>query len=116
MRWCGAAATSAAPRAPSTSAVPHSTTCWPSTASTRRSSDKRPATHSPEERKEMIESTPKAARLEFREIQIGQTFEIERSFSSADVEQFAAVSGDWSPLHVNSDYAKTTEFGGCVVH
>jgi len=64
----------------------------------------------------MIESTPKAARLEFRDIQIGQTFEIERSFSSADVEQFAAVSGDWSPLHVNSDYAKTTEFGGCVVH
>jgi len=64
----------------------------------------------------MIDSTPKAATLEFRDIQIGQTFEIERSFSTEDVERFAAVSGDWSPLHVDRDYAATTEFGGCLVH
>jgi 3-oxoacyl-[acyl-carrier protein] reductase len=64
----------------------------------------------------MIESTPKAAELAFRDIQIGQTFEVERSFTAEDVRRFAAVSGDWSPLHVDPGYAVTTEFGGCVVH
>ena len=47
----------------------------------------------------MSESTPKATRLAFRDVQIGQTLEIERSFTAEDVQRFAAVSGDWSPLH-----------------
>jgi 3-oxoacyl-[acyl-carrier protein] reductase len=64
----------------------------------------------------MIESTPKAAELVFRDVHIGQTFEAERSFTAEDVQRFAAISGDWSPLHVDPGYAVTTEFGGCVVH
>lgn len=64
----------------------------------------------------MIESTPKAAELAFRDAQLGQTFEVERSFTAEDVQRFAAVTGDWSPLHVDPGYAVTTEFGACVVH
>src|SRR5712692_10007076 len=64
----------------------------------------------------MIGPRPKAAELGFRDIELGQTFEIERTFIAEDVERFAAVSGDWSPLHVDPGYAAATEFGGCVVH
>ena len=44
----------------------------------------------------MSESTPKAAKLAFRDVQIGQIFEIERSFTAEDVLRFAAVSGSES--------------------
>ncbi len=59
---------------------------------------------------------PAAATLTFRDIQIGQRFEIERTFTADDVERFATLSGDWSPLHVDPAYAASTEFGGCVLH
>ncbi|MBI2527065.1 MAG: SDR family oxidoreductase [Candidatus Rokubacteria bacterium] len=59
---------------------------------------------------------PAAAALTFRDIQLGQRFEIERTFTADDVERFAALSGDWSPLHVDPAYAASTEFGGCVLH
>lgn len=59
---------------------------------------------------------PEAAGLTFRDVQVGQTFEVERAFTVDDVQRFAALTGDWSPLHVDPAYAVTTEFGGCVVH
>ena len=57
-----------------------------------------------------------AAELTFEEIAIGQMFELERAFSAQDVLAFAAVSGDYSPLHVDPLYAAGTEFGAQVVH
>src|SRR5258705_4113503 len=58
-----------------------------------------------------------AARLRtFDEISLGETFTIAREFTEQDVHQFAALSGDFSPLHVSPEYAQTTEFGKCVVH
>lgn len=59
---------------------------------------------------------PAAAVLTFRDIQVGQRFEIERTFTADDVERFATLSGDWSPLHLDPAYAASTEFGGCVLH
>ncbi|MDM4764891.1 SDR family oxidoreductase [Pelomonas sp. SE-A7] len=64
----------------------------------------------------MSSSRPQAAELGFDDIEIGQVFELERSFSAEDVQAFAAVSGDHSPLHVDAEYASGTEFGRCVVH
>ncbi len=63
-----------------------------------------------------VPPAPAAARLTFRDIEIDQVFEVERAFSRDDTLAFAAVSGDYSPLHVDPDYAAETEFGGCVVH
>jgi 3-oxoacyl-[acyl-carrier protein] reductase len=63
-----------------------------------------------------IDGYPAAARLKFSDIEIGQVFEVERAFSREDTLAFAAMSGDFSPLHVDPAYAASTEFGDCVVH
>lgn len=57
-----------------------------------------------------------AATTTFDEIEVGQVFSVERTFTTADVAGFAAVSGDFSPLHVDPAYAAGTEFGRNVVH
>lgn len=57
-----------------------------------------------------------AAELTLGDIRVGDLFAIERSFSEADVAAFAEISGDFSPLHVDPEYARGTEFGRCVVH
>lgn len=64
----------------------------------------------------MSKTFPAASELKFDDILVGQTFELERSFSVQDVLAFAALSGDYSPLHVDSGYASGTEFGAQVVH
>lgn len=64
----------------------------------------------------MSKTFPAASELKFDDILVGQTFELERSFSAQDVLAFAALSGDYSPLHVDSGYASGTEFGAQVVH
>lgn len=64
----------------------------------------------------MSQGFPAASELKFDEISVGQNFEIERSFSAQDVLAFAALSGDYSPLHVDHAYAAGTEFGAQVVH
>ena len=64
----------------------------------------------------MSNAWPTASNLGFADIAVGQTFELERAFSAEDVLAFAAVSGDYSPLHVDPDYAGGPEFGAQVVH
>jgi len=59
---------------------------------------------------------PSADDRSFEALNAGDVFEVTRTFSRDDVLAFAALSGDYSPLHVDSEYAATTEFGGCVVH
>lgn len=41
---------------------------------------------------------------------------VTETFDESDVEQFAALSGDENPLHVDADYAKETFFGDRIVH
>ncbi len=64
----------------------------------------------------MSEALASAAEWKFSEIPIGYAFTVERTFLAEDVQKFAQLSGDFSPLHVDPEYARTTEFGGCVVH
>ncbi len=56
------------------------------------------------------------AELGFQDIAIGAVFDCERTFTAEDVERFAEVSGDFSPLHMDAEYAGTTPFRGRVVH
>lgn len=52
----------------------------------------------------------------FNDFFLGQTAELARSYSEQDVEQFADISGDRNPIHLNAEYAKNTRFGKRIVH
>lgn len=60
--------------------------------------------------------TAAAADLRYEDVDVGTLFSVERTFGRNDVLAFADVSGDFSPLHTDAEYAAGTEFGGCVVH
>jgi 3-hydroxybutyryl-CoA dehydratase len=53
----------------------------------------------------------------FEDFKVGQT-EVTRgrTITDADVTMFAALSGDWYPLHVNEEVAKKSLFGGRIAH
>ena len=57
-----------------------------------------------------------AASLSFAELREGQSAVLERRVDAGDVEAFAKLSGDYSPLHVDEAFAKTTRFGCRVAH
>lgn len=39
-----------------------------------------------------------------------------RTVTEADIVMFAALTGDWNPIHVDAEYAKTTIFGQRIAH
>lgn len=47
---------------------------------------------------------------------LGQTASITRSFSEQDVNDFARLSGDHNPIHIDPEFAKNTVFGQRIVH
>jgi 3-hydroxybutyryl-CoA dehydratase len=50
------------------------------------------------------------------ELSVGMTATYEHVVTAADVEAFAAVSGDHNPVHLDEAYAKTTRFKGRIAH
>lgn len=50
------------------------------------------------------------------DIYVGQKAEASKCFTMEDVLQFAQLSGDNNPLHVDEAYAEQGRFGRCVVH
>lgn len=50
------------------------------------------------------------------DLAIGQTATQRRTVASADLEAFAAVTGDDNPLHLDEAYAAKTQFGGRIAH
>lgn len=52
----------------------------------------------------------------FADLAIGMTVQMRKTVSERDIEDFARVSGDYNPLHMDEDYAKDTIFGGRVAH
>ncbi len=51
------------------------------------------------------------------DFKVGETFETAaRTVEAGDVSLFAGLSGDFNPLHLNEEFAKTTPFGGRVAH
>jgi 3-hydroxybutyryl-CoA dehydratase len=47
---------------------------------------------------------------------VGDAVEFHRAISAADIAQFAELSGDHDPVHVDEDFARTTAFGRCIAH
>lgn len=47
---------------------------------------------------------------------IGHTVTFSKTISEFDIYQFAGITGDFNPLHVNEEYAQTTRFGKRIAH
>jgi acyl dehydratase len=55
--------------------------------------------------------------LYFEEIEIGRTMITRaRTITEADLVQFAALTGDYNPMHTNAEYMKTHPMGQRVAH
>jgi phosphate acetyltransferase len=52
----------------------------------------------------------------YEEITVGQSARLLRTLTLADIQAFAAVSGDTNPAHMDSDYAHDTLYTGVVAH
>jgi len=53
----------------------------------------------------------------YEEFEEGQTFESSgRTVTETDVVNYAAIDGDWTELHTNTEYADEQPFGQRVVH
>ncbi|MCB1165815.1 MAG: MaoC family dehydratase [Leptospiraceae bacterium] len=52
----------------------------------------------------------------FDEIQIGDTASFSKTLTETDIYLFAGISGDFNPVHVDEEYAKTTPFKTRIAH
>jgi 3-hydroxybutyryl-CoA dehydratase len=50
------------------------------------------------------------------EMSVGDYAEFTKTVSESDVYQFAGVTGDFNPAHVNEEFAKGTMFKGRIAH
>lgn len=50
------------------------------------------------------------------ELNIGDTAEFSKTVSESDIYQFAGITGDFNPAHINEEYAKNTFFKTRIAH
>jgi 3-hydroxybutyryl-CoA dehydratase len=50
------------------------------------------------------------------DLTVGQSASYGRAISEADVREFALMSGDFNPVHLDEAYAQNTRFKGRIVH
>ncbi|MCG8509712.1 MAG: MaoC family dehydratase [Rhodospirillales bacterium] len=49
-------------------------------------------------------------------VEIGESTRFAKTITDADIAMFSAISGDFDPVHVDEEYAKTTPFGRRIAH
>ncbi|RJX29082.1 MAG: MaoC family dehydratase [Desulfarculus sp.] len=54
--------------------------------------------------------------LSYSQLAVGMKASLSKTVSESDVYLFAGVTGDFNPMHVNEEYAKTTRFGARIAH
>jgi len=50
------------------------------------------------------------------QIKIGDTFSVSKVMSDTVVRDFAELSGDYNPIHLDDEFAKNTRFGRRIAH
>ena len=50
------------------------------------------------------------------ELKIGDKFSTTKQITDAVVRGFAELSGDFNPIHLDEEFAKTTQFGRRIAH
>lgn len=53
---------------------------------------------------------------DIEDIAIGMSAEVAKTITEADIVLFAGVSSDVNAVHLNDEYARTTQFGGRIAH
>lgn len=53
---------------------------------------------------------------EQKSFEVGQRAFLNRAFTFDDIQHFAALSGDFNPVHMDEEFARTTRFGKVIVH
>ncbi|MEE2745521.1 MAG: MaoC/PaaZ C-terminal domain-containing protein [Pseudomonadota bacterium] len=46
----------------------------------------------------------------------GEFFSSARTITEADIVNFAGISGDYNPLHIDEEFCKNTQFGTRIAH
>jgi len=55
--------------------------------------------------------------LYFEDFEVGREFETAgRTITESDIVLFAGITGDWTELHTNAEFAKSTIFGQRIAH
>ena len=54
--------------------------------------------------------------VKYEDYKVGDSASHSKTVTEADVTIFAGISGDFNPLHMNEEFAKTQMFGQRVVH
>jgi len=54
--------------------------------------------------------------LAFADIQVGDTASLSKTVTEADIVNFAGVTGDSNPVHVDAEYASGSMFGERIAH
>ena len=49
-------------------------------------------------------------------LEVGETASFSKTITEADLVLFSGITGDFDPIHVDEDYARTTAFGRRIVH
>ena len=49
-------------------------------------------------------------------LQIGEKFSTSKQITDQVVRSFAELSGDFNPIHLDDEFAKTTQFGRRIAH
>ncbi len=52
----------------------------------------------------------------YDELEIGMSASFTKTITETDVYLFAGISGDFNPMHLNEEFAKTTPFGTRIAH
>jgi 3-hydroxybutyryl-CoA dehydratase len=64
----------------------------------------------------MVMSEDEVLSFFIEDLTVGQSASYGRAISEADVREFALMSGDFNPVHLDEAYAQATRFKGRIVH
>lgn len=57
-----------------------------------------------------------ASNISYSDIQVGAVYTFERIFSEKDLAEFARLTGDFNPLHVDREFGAKSKFKQNIVH
>ena len=53
--------------------------------------------------------------MRFEDLKVGMSYEMKRAFTMEEEKQFASLSYDTNPIHLDAEYAKNSLFGQLIV-